>query len=210
MATINDLIESARYDLRDYQTGLEFGVDELVLFVNRQIRTLESILAAQNSDLVHGVASLTLASGANSLDISSVLNSGNWDSIRSLWNGATQIYHIPLDDVYYKRQIQSLTGTPNFYALSSVSFIFDATADANYTLTCYYNSKSAALTIASTTPYNGIFDDMLREMLVMHAKAKKEGLIGKSEMQYSELARKRIMEIDLRRRFVKKPYYIDF
>jgi hypothetical protein len=59
-------------------------------------------------------------------------------------------------------------------------------------------------------PYNGKFDEMLREMLVMHAKAKKEGQIGSPEQIYQEVFRKRMMEETIRRGFVPNTYSIDF
>jgi len=210
MATINDLIDSARYDLRDYQTGLEFDDVELIEFVNRMIRNMDSSLIALNSDLVHGSASLSLGAGVTQLDISSTLNSGKWDTIRSLYRSRVKIYQLSVDDLYYNRLMTSGTGAPDYWALQGTTLQFDKTTDQIYTLTCWYNKTTGTLSGSSTTPYAGIVDDWLREMLVMHAKSKKEGNLGKPEMIYSELARKRAMEIQIRRSFVPKPYKIDF
>jgi len=211
MATFATLIDDARYDLRDYQTGLEFDDDELLNFINRMIRLLESTLTSLNSDLVHGTATLSFLISTNSLDIATALNSGKWDSIRSLWNGTDKLEKVSLDELYTMRQNASTqTGAPDFWALGGTVLQFDKTSAEAHSLTCYYNSKTGTVTASSTTPYNGIFDDSLREMLVMHAKAKKEGLLAKSEMMYSELFRKRAMEIEIRRSFIPKTYSIDF
>jgi len=59
-------------------------------------------------------------------------------------------------------------------------------------------------------PYNGLYDHLFREMLVMHAKAKKEGDIGTPENVYSEIFRKRAWETTIRRNFIPKGYSIDF
>jgi hypothetical protein len=79
MATFNTIIDDARYDLRDYQTGLEFDDEELLNFVNRMIRLLESTLTSLNSDLVHGVSPLILADDVYSLG----MDKSNWKSY--LW-----------------------------------------------------------------------------------------------------------------------------
>ena len=211
MATFSTLIDDARYDLRDYQTGLEFDDAELLNFVNRMIRLLESTLTSLNSDLVQGVASLSFLIATNSLDISAALNTGKWDSIRSLWYGTEKIDKISLDDLYTIRQSASTqTGTPTYWALGGSTLQFDRTAAATYTLTCYYNQRIGTVDSTTTTPFSGQFDDSIREMLVMHAKAKKEGLMAKAEMMYSELFRKRAMEIEIRRSFIPKTYSIDF
>ena len=59
-------------------------------------------------------------------------------------------------------------------------------------------------------PYDGRYDQLFREMLVMHAKAKKEGNVGQPEGIYHEIFRRRAWEETLRRNFVPKPYRIDF
>jgi hypothetical protein len=213
MATIQDVIDSARYDLRDYEDGLAFDDTELVLFMNRMIRNIDSALAAVSSDLVFASASITLAAAANSVDVDTTLNSGKWDSIRAVWNGQTKIYKMPVQQLFYERlMIGTGTGSPWYWAMQGRTIQFDRTADQNYTLTCWYNTTTGTVTVATTTPYSGVFDDWLREMLVLHAKGKKtQNLKGaQGDLMYSELARKRVMEIVIRRNFIPKPYYIDF
>jgi hypothetical protein len=210
MATFNTIIDDARYDLRDYQTGLEFDDDELLNFVNRMIRLLESTLTSLNSDLVHGVSPLILADDVYSLSLST-LNSGDWDSIRSLWYEETKLEKLSLDELYFIRQSSpTQEGQPEYWAFEDNSIQFDKKSDKAYTLTCYYNKRIGTVTLTTSTPFNGIFDDTIREMLVMHAKGKKEGLLTKTEMLYSELFKKRAMEILLRRSFLPATYHKDF
>jgi hypothetical protein len=73
-----------------------------------------------------------------------------------------------------------------------------------------YNKKSATVTSSSSMPWNGLFDEFLREQMVMHAKAKREGQVGQPENIYQPAFRKRAMEENLRRNHYLKNYYIDF
>jgi hypothetical protein len=59
-------------------------------------------------------------------------------------------------------------------------------------------------------PWDGIFDELLREMIVMHAKAKQEGNVGQPEAIYGDVFRKRAFEERIRRDFVKKYYSLDY
>lgn len=211
MATINDLLDSARYDLRDYQTGLEFDDVELVLFINRMIRNIDSQLASLNSDLVFDSASLALGGAVSALDISSLLNTGNWHSISRLWISQVKLIQENLHDLYYRRlNAGTATGQPHYWALRGQSLEFDLITDQAYTLTAWYCKTTGTLTGASTTPYGGILDDWIREMLVLHAKSKKEGQLAKTEMHWGELAKKRAMELHIGHTFVPKPYRLDF
>jgi hypothetical protein len=213
MATIQDVIDSARYDLRDYEDGLAFDDTELVLFVNRMIRNIDSALAAVSSDLVFESASITLATASNEVDVDTTLNSGKWDSIRALWNSQTKIYKMPVQNLFYERlMVGTATGAPWYWAMQGRTIQFDRTSDQEYTLTCWYNTTTGTVTVATTTPYSGVFDDWIREMLVLHAKGKKtQNLKGaQGDLMYQELARKRVMEIVIRRNFIPKSYYIDF
>lgn len=59
-------------------------------------------------------------------------------------------------------------------------------------------------------PYDGIFDELMREMIVMHARAKQEGDVGQPEAIYGDVFRKRAFEERIRRGFVPKYYRLDF
>lgn len=109
MATAQDVIDSARYDLVDYNDGVGLGIEyddtELLLDLNRMIGLLDSELSALTSDLVRG-ADDTLVTTANLdyLDLSS-LNSGLWNRIRRVWiNGNTMCEQVQLSYMYYTRQ----------------------------------------------------------------------------------------------------------
>ena len=59
-------------------------------------------------------------------------------------------------------------------------------------------------------PYNDIFNELFREMLVLHAKAKKEGRVSRSDSLYTEFFRTRAMQENTRRDWVKRPYWLGF
>jgi hypothetical protein len=213
MATVQTLITSARYDLRDYGKGLVFDNAELLDYLNRMVGLMDSTLASLDSDLVEAQSDgdITLASGAKAADISSALNSGLWDNIKDIWIDTDQLTQVSVDCMRRERiWVGSTTGQPYYWALHGTDILFERLADANYSLDIYYNKRTAALTITDSMPYNSIFDETFRELLVGNAKAKKEGRISRSDGFYSELFRRRAMQENLRRNFVPKPYSKDF
>ena len=212
MATVDTFIDSARYDLRDYQGGLEFDDDEILEYINRMVIVLDSTLTALNSSHVHGTDStVDLLIATNSVDIKTNLNSGNWDSIRSVWISQNRLEKISVDLMYYKRKyLSTSTGQPQFWAHEGDNLIFDLTADQKYDLTIHYNKRTATLTTASNMPYSDRFNQIFRELLVMHAKAKKEGSIAPPEQMYSAMFRRVAIEDQIRIDFVPKNYRIGF
>lgn len=103
MATAQDIINSARYDLNDYQTGIEFDDTELLNYLNRMIGVMDAELASLNSDLVEAEElTIDCVANQNYVDLSS-MNSGLWDSLRSVWIGDDQVYKIGIDYLRYKR-----------------------------------------------------------------------------------------------------------
>jgi hypothetical protein len=103
MATVNDIIDSSRYDLRDYETGIVWDDAEILNYINRMVGIMDSQLAALNSDLVEAEErTIDCVANQNYVDLSS-MNSGNWDSIRSVWIGQDILYKISMDLMRYKR-----------------------------------------------------------------------------------------------------------
>ena len=213
MATVQTLITSARYDLRDYGKGLIFDNAELLDYLNRMVGIMDSTLASLDSDLVEARESTncTVASAARYSDISSDLNSGLWDNIKSVWISTDELTQLSVDEMRIKRiWLGTGTGKPAYWALSNQQLLMDRVADQEYTLDIYYNKKNAALELTDSMPYFSIFDELFRELLVGNAKAKKEGRISRSDGFYSELFRRRAMQENLRRSYVPKPYHKDF
>lgn len=63
---------------------------------------------------------------------------------------------------------------------------------------------------ADAMPWDGIFDELLREMVVMHARAKMTGEVGQPEAIYGDVFRKRAFEERIRREFIPKYYRLDY
>lgn len=59
-------------------------------------------------------------------------------------------------------------------------------------------------------PFDGKWDNLFREMLVIHAKGKKEGQMSNVDSIFQEIFRKRAFEEHIRRNFVPRNYNIDF
>jgi hypothetical protein len=59
-------------------------------------------------------------------------------------------------------------------------------------------------------PFDGRYDDLFREMLVLHAKGKREGTASRADMMFQEIFRKRVMEETIRRNFIEKSFYLGF
>jgi hypothetical protein len=66
------------------------------------------------------------------------------------------------------------------------------------------------ITLTEYTPYNGRYDDFLREMLVMHARGKKQGGVAKPDVMFQSIFRKRMFEEEVRRGFQEPAYQSDF
>ena len=210
MTTVATFIDSARYDLRDYQTGLAWDDDEILEYVNRMVKVLDSTLASMNSSFVHGTEDETLASAANYIDLRTNLNGGKWDSIRSVWISSTQLEKLSVDEMYYERKFITETGQPYFWALENPNIIFEKTSDAVYTIRIHYNKKTGTLTSASTIPYNDVFNEIFRELLVMHAQAKRENKIMQADQLYTAMFRQRAAQEQLRMDYIPKIYKLGF
>ena len=74
----------------------------------------------------------------------------------------------------------------------------------------YYNKKTATLALTDNMPYFDIFNELIREMLVSHALAKKDGLISNPDQLYRQIFYNRAMQEKLRRNIVRKPYWLGF
>lgn len=169
-ATVATIITNGRYDLRD-TNSTQFADTELVTYLNRGLVQLDASLMSLKSDLIHATEeSVDLASAANSVVAPSDLM-----SIRSVWIGSDRLIPKPVDYIYYKRKHISATGQPDYYAEEGLNIIFERTADQAYSeLVIHYNKKSTALTTSGAMPFNDMFNEPLRQTMVMLAKARQE------------------------------------
>jgi hypothetical protein len=211
MATVQTVIDSARYDIRDYQKGAAFDNAELLDYMNRMVGVMDSTLASLGSDLVEAEETNTdCVANQDYVDLSS-MNSGNWDSIRSVWIGTNELEKIGINRMRHKRMWYSGSAEPQFWCLSNRTILFEQDCASAYTnLNIYYNLKTAALALTDSMPYNDVFNEFFRELLVLHAKAKKGGKVSRPDSIYHDMFKNRAMQENLRRDWVKKPYWLGY
>lgn len=211
MATVQSLIDSARYDLRDYQKGAAFDNAELLDYLNRMIGIMDSTLASLGSDLVESEeTSINTVADQDFVDLVN-MNSGLWDSIRSVWIGEDELEKISINHMRHKRMWYDGSAQPRFWTLSNRLLLFEQDADQAYeTLIIYYNKKTGTLSLTDNLPYNDIFNEFFRELLILHAKAKKEGRVSRPDSLYHDMFKNRAMQENLRRDWVKRPYWLGF
>lgn len=203
MATVASVLTSLRYDLRD-PDGRLFTDAELIDYLNRGLTVLDSILAAKQSDWVHKTDdSFTLAVGSNEEAYPADLK-----TVRDIWEGTNRLVKKTVDYIYYQRKFIS-TGRPRFYALEGVNFIFDYTADQEYTLTVHYNKKSTALTASGDMPFNDEFNLVLQQGAVLFAKNRNDKELNIDAIMGSMFEAAANKDV-LKRNFAPKNYRLDF
>ena len=107
MATAQSIIDSARYDLEDYQTGIMWDSTELLNYLNRMVIVMNSELASLNSELVEGEETdINCVADQKYVDLSN-LNSGLWSNVKMVWIGQDLIEQISLANMRYKRIFRS-------------------------------------------------------------------------------------------------------
>jgi len=129
MATVQSVIDSARYDLVDFVDGVGVGIEfddaELLDYMNRMVGLLDSNLSSLNSDLVESKDEThETTTGQDYVDLSSTLNSGNWLDIRSVWLGSNKLEKVSLDALRCANMHRSGNATPTIWALSNRKIMF--------------------------------------------------------------------------------------
>jgi hypothetical protein len=210
MATVQSVLDSARYDLHDYQTGLMWDDTELLNYLNRMVGVMDSTLAVLSSDLVEAEETdIDCVADQNYVDLAS-MNSGLWDSIRSVYISTNMIYPITMDLLRYKRIYRNNSARPYYYGLSNRRLEWDVPSDSAYTsLIIYYNKKTADLALTDSMPYSDIFNEFFRSQLITYAKSKQDGANQGDQLDVSIFNRRAREEV-IRRNFNKKYYHIDF
>ena len=133
MATVQSIIDSARYDLVDYVDGVGLGIEfddtELLNYMNRMIGILDSNLVSLNSDLTENIDQThETVAGQSYIDLTSSLNSGNWLDIRSVWLGSNKLEKISLGRLRYDSMFRTANETPTTWALAGRKIYFPAPA----------------------------------------------------------------------------------
>ena len=205
--TVQNIIDSARYDLSDFESGLDFDDVELLNYFNRMVGLLDSTLSSLRSDLVEAEElGIDTVSGQAYVDISG-LNSGLWSRVRRVWIGSNLLEQVSLAYMRYTRMYRSSSARPTIWALSNDKILFPQNdSDTRTDLTIYYDKKTATLVVGDDMPYRDRFNEFLREMLVQTAKGKKNDNATKSDQLFTSLFRQRLMQEEIARGFIPKPY----
>lgn len=101
-------------------------------------------------------------------------------------------------------------GKPKYWAHQSKYIFFNQDADVDYYLTFYYHKKTGTLTLTSDTPYNGDFDEFLREALISMARKAREKSIVPTDQQFYTMFKNMVERSVVGRGLHRKPYYIDY
>lgn len=131
MGTVANLIEEARYDLVDYQEGLEFDDRLLFVYINRMIKLMDSQLNALDSDLMYLSENLIAPVQYKDYVDLTYLNNGYWDTIKEVWIGQDRKQEISYDLMNYKRRWrENETNEPEYWALEGRKILWEADCDA--------------------------------------------------------------------------------
>jgi hypothetical protein len=180
-----------------FETDCDAAHTDLVIHYNTKSRP--RVLYAWSDTFTASGATLTLADGAGNFNWVTgdgpftVANSGG--ALPTGLSAATNYW------IYFDASdpdaVQLATSKAN--ALNGTTITTTDAGTGTHTMTMAASADSL--------PYDGIFDEFIREMLVAHAKSKKQ---QRPSPIYHEAFRRRAMEEVLRRQYVPKPYVIDY
>jgi hypothetical protein len=207
MATAATIIDNARYDLRDYGTGVNVGDTELLAYLNRVVELVSQQLASVKSDLVFAVEEDT----DTVLGTASIAAPTDAHSIIEVWIGEDRLTQVSPNELYYKRKFRSGNAKPQYWALVGANIQFQQGADAAHTdVVIHYNQKPAVLTSGSNMPWNDTMNDLIVQSLVIYTRGKKDDTIEQPDSVLEKITRERVMAEVIRRNHVKKTVWIDF
>lgn len=206
MATAQNVIDSARYDLRDYATGVNIGNTELLDYLNRMVQWYGGMLCSMASEWTYEVDSSTSAVVGNDY----VAAPTDAHSVREVWIGTDKLTQVPIGEIYRKQKWYSGNAKPRYWALDAENIRFQQGSDDTHTMVVHYNQLPATLLIGGNMPYNDRFNEVIVQALVIYARAKKDDSIERPDQMIEQLFRTRAMAETIRRNHVPKGYHIDF
>jgi len=199
MSTVADLLTASKYDLKDYGAK-EFDQTQMVHYLNRCIKILDRALIALQSDQTLTESDLVVDSGAIKAPIT--INGVN---IREIWDSDNTIMvKVSARKLYELRMYKGDTSQPRNWSHIKQYVEFDVTTDQEYTFTYYYDSMSTAVTATGTMPYQGQYDEYLREALIMMAQAKKHKKLPQTDAVYLQMFTANLQQDIINRNFVPK------
>lgn len=209
--TLADFITSLRYDLND-QGEMKWDDDYIVEMFNRGVRVMERELITLGSGLVVHRTSGTLSTGSNTMEVDATV-----DSVKRVYISQDEVYKISLG-MLYRHQIDvigSNTGQPELFATfgkptgsSGRNIVFDYTADSDYTIDYIYNKLTGNLTTTDYMPYDDMFNDYLREGIVVLCQKAKDDKVVQVDNIWRELFRQHMYQYSVTADFAPR-YRVD-
>lgn len=206
MGTVATFLTGCRYDLRDFGKQ-EFDDTQLIEYLNRAIHNLDTELIRLKSDLTFASGNVSLLITANSVAVPTNVT----DSIRACFEGQRKLTFMPHNELYTRRIYVTATGSPDYWCHVDENLQFDRTADAGYTITVQYDTRSTVLTATTESmPYSDRFNHYLREaLLVVANKAKKDKWVD-VDAQFQAIFKRAAMREVITRQIPRKAYVKDY
>ena len=207
MTTVQTVINNSRYDLQDFGSQKWDDV-QLLSYLNRIVSIIDDTLIALDSDFTKTSDTVTLLTGSNTVALPT-----RCDSIVWVWDSTDLLLKEDLDKVMYRFQINngtSTTGNPKYWAYNSSNLYFNISADDDYTLTVYFHQKTDALALTDNMPFNGVFDEFIRESIVSMAFRTKDKAIPAVDQQFYGTFKRIAERYVITRNMRHRTHYIDF
>jgi hypothetical protein len=207
MATLQTVIDSARYDLRDVG-DMEYDDGQLVDYMNRMFVVMDNILIYHDSDILRTNATVTLSAAAKTAALPT-----RSDYTSKLWYGQRPLEKRSLAEVEYRWHLNdqgSVTGQPNYWSYNAANYFFDITADQEYSLTAYFHQKTPTKVITDDMPYNDLFNEYMRESLIVMAQKAREDKVVNVDQQFHRYFEDIAQRVVMSRKWNPRTYHIEF
>jgi hypothetical protein len=159
MGTTTEIIASVRYDVNDPdKTG--FTDPELLDYLNRGLKHVHSRLVLWDADIVRYLDTVNVLA----TDDDYPLPAGYWSTSFMYIDGENQpMRRLKVADLIAYPVTQ--TGTPFGFLLNATEIILRYMPNAAKTLYHYYYKEYTALALGDAMPYNGLFDQAVRQFI---------------------------------------------
>jgi hypothetical protein len=205
MTTVADTLTALKYDLRNYG-NIDFDQDQIMHYMNRSVKILDARLVAFNSDQTFTQTALTLPISQNYATCPAQTL-----AVREIWHNQIRKTNLPMNELYYRRRFRTTqTAVPHFWTHVQDQIQFEVTADQEYAMTIIYDKASDTLTAGGNMPYNGDYDNAIRETTVQMCIHKKHKVDSPTDAVYAQIFDQILTNDIVNRRFTRKLYKLDF
>ena len=162
---VSELLTSMRYSLND-PNATAFSDPELVDYVNLALNNIHQTLVRIDSDMVRTMQTITTVSGTAYY----ALPASYWSTAYVHVDGQTT----PLDgpkspSEFLKYPAAQSPGIPTMFMTDATYIYFRPVPNAVMTIYHFHHAPRALVTTASTMPWSGIFDMVVRQFVQLYA-----------------------------------------